>query len=100
VPGEPQVLFTPGHTLGHCSLYFPDRDVVIAGDAVVTMNPYRGTQGAQIVSNAATADPVRAIESLEVIAQTQARTVLVGHGEPWNDGAESLVERAREHGPS
>ena len=40
VPGEPQVLFTPGHTLGHCSLYFPDRDVVIAGDAVVTMNPY------------------------------------------------------------
>lgn len=100
VPGEPQVLFTPGHTLGHCSLYFPDRDVVIAGDAVVTMNPYRGTQGAQIVSNAATADSVRAIESLEVIAQTQARTVLVGHGEPWNDGAESLVERAREHGPS
>ena len=55
--------------------------------------------GAQIVSTA-TADPVRAIESLEVIAQTQARTVLVGHGEPWNDGAESLVERAREHGPS
>lgn len=100
VPGQPQVLFTPGHTLGHCSLYFPDRDVVIAGDAVVTLNPYRGTRGAQIVSNAATADPVRAIESLAVIAQTQARTVLVGHGESWTDGAERLVERAREHGPS
>jgi hypothetical protein len=28
----------------------------------------------------------------------QARTVLVGHGEPWTDGVESAVARAREAG--
>src|SRR4051812_42777519 len=56
VPGRPQVLFTPGHTLGHCSLHFPERDLVIAGDALVTLDPYRGSRGPQIVSGAATAD--------------------------------------------
>src|SRR3954467_3068183 len=30
VPGSPRVLFTPGHTLGHCALHFPERDAVIA----------------------------------------------------------------------
>lgn len=42
VPGRPQVVFTPGHTHGHSSLYFRDRGVLIAGDAFVTLNPYTG----------------------------------------------------------
>lgn len=100
VPGEPRVLFTPGHTMGHCALHFPDRDAVIAGDAVVTLNPYRGTKAPQIVSAAATADPERALESLDAIAATGVSTVLVGHGEAWTDGAERLVELARRNGPS
>lgn len=100
VPGRPTVLFTPGHTLGHCSLHFPDRDTVIAGDAVVTLNPYRGTTGPQIVSGAATVDPGRALESLDAIAETGARTVLVGHGDEWTSGAQRLVEAARRRGPS
>jgi hypothetical protein len=28
------------------------------------------------------------------LAATAERTVLVGHGEPWHEGAESIVERA------
>ncbi|MDP8911891.1 MAG: MBL fold metallo-hydrolase, partial [Actinomycetota bacterium] len=40
VPGSPRVVFTPGHTLGHCALHLPDRDVVIAGDAIVMLDPY------------------------------------------------------------
>ncbi|AUS78145.1 MBL fold metallo-hydrolase [Actinoalloteichus sp. AHMU CJ021] len=100
VPGGPRVLYTPGHTLGHCAFHFPERDAVIAGDAVVTLNPYRGTTGPQIVSGAATVDPERALESLDAIAETSARTVLVGHGDDWTAGAERLVELARRHGPS
>lgn len=100
VPGSPHVLFTPGHTLGHCALHFPDRDTVIAGDAVVTLNPYRASRGPQIVSGAATVDEQRALASLSAIADTGAGTVLVGHGAPWRQGAELLVERARLHGPS
>src|SRR5918998_6576484 len=52
VPGSPQVLFTPGHTLGHCALHLPERDAVIAGDAVVMLDPYTGETGPQIVSGA------------------------------------------------
>ena len=37
VPGNPRVLFTPGHTLGHCALHFPDRDAIVAGDAIVML---------------------------------------------------------------
>jgi len=45
VPGSPQVIFTPGHTHGHCALHLPDRNVVIAGDAVVTLDPYPRARG-------------------------------------------------------
>jgi glyoxylase-like metal-dependent hydrolase (beta-lactamase superfamily II) len=100
VPGSPQVVLTPGHTLGHCALHFPDRDAVIAGDAVVTFNPYRNSRGPQIVSGAATVDSQRALASLDAIAATRARTVLTGHGEPWTSGAEAIAEQARQRGPS
>lgn len=39
VPGSPRVVFSPGHTLGHCALHLPDRDALIAGDAIVTLDP-------------------------------------------------------------
>lgn len=100
VPGAPQVLYTPGHTLGHCGLYFPQRDAVIAGDAVVTFNPYLRSHHPQIVSGAATVDEQRALSSLDTLADTRASTVLVGHGPPWTDGVERLVELARKRGPS
>jgi glyoxylase-like metal-dependent hydrolase (beta-lactamase superfamily II) len=95
VPGGPVVVPTPGHTIGHVALHFPDRDTVIAGDAVVTFDPYVAKRGPQIVSRAATADSQRALESLDALAATGARTVLTGHGDPWTNGAEAIVERAR-----
>jgi glyoxylase-like metal-dependent hydrolase (beta-lactamase superfamily II) len=66
----------------------------------VTLNPYTGATGPQIVSAAATADSERALASLDALAETGARTVLVGHGEPWTHGAERIVELARERGPT
>lgn len=100
VPGSPQVVPTPGHTLGHCSLHFPDRDALIAGDAVVTFNPYLAKPGPQVVSGAATADYELAFRSLDAVAETGAGTVLTGHGPVWRDGAESIAEQARRAGRS
>jgi glyoxylase-like metal-dependent hydrolase (beta-lactamase superfamily II) len=100
VAGAPRVLVTPGHTLGHCALHFPDRDAVIAGDAIVTLNPYTGSSGPQIVSGAATVDSERALASLHEIETTGARTVLAGHGEPWTGGAAAAVSAARAAGAS
>jgi glyoxylase-like metal-dependent hydrolase (beta-lactamase superfamily II) len=98
VPGSPRVLFTPGHTLGHCALHLPERDVVISADALVTHDPYTDTRGPRIVARGATADSERALASLERIARTGAGTLLPGHGEPWMGGAERAVEEARRVG--
>ncbi len=100
VPGSPRVVFTPGHTLGHCALHFPDRNAVIAGDAVVTLDPYTAQRGPKIVAGAATADSVRNLETLDALAETEAATVLTGHGPVWREGAEQAVARARAAGPS
>lgn len=100
VPGSPRVVFTPGHTLGHCAFHFPDRDVVLTGDAIVMLDPYSGTPGPQIVSGAATADPERNLETLDAIAETEATMLLTGHGEPWAKGAGEAVRAARQQGGS
>ena len=100
VPGRPTTVPTPGHTHGHCSLHLRDRGVLIAGDAVVTRNPYTAKAGPQIVAGAATADSARALASLDAVAATGAATLLTGHGDPWTEGAQKAVERAREAGPS
>jgi glyoxylase-like metal-dependent hydrolase (beta-lactamase superfamily II) len=96
VPGRPSVVFTPGHTLGHCALHLPERDVLIAGDAVVMLDPYTGRTGPRMVARAATADTERNRASLEALAATQARTVLTGHGEPWRGGAAAIAAAARD----
>jgi glyoxylase-like metal-dependent hydrolase (beta-lactamase superfamily II) len=98
LPGRPRVVATPGHTHGHVALHLPDRDTVIAGDAIVTVDPYTGKRGPRLVARAATADVARNLDSLEAIAATGARTVLTGHGEPFTEGAAAAAERARAAG--
>lgn len=98
VPGSPRIVYTPGHTLGHCGFLFEDRDTLIAGDAIVTFDPYTGRTGPRVVARAAAADSERAFDSLEAIACSGATTILTGHGEPWREGAEAAVRHAREAG--
>lgn len=98
LPGRPHVIETPGHTYGHCALHLPDRDAVLSGDALVTLDPYTGRGGPQIVAGAATADSAQALASLDRLVATGAGTVLPGHGEPWTAGVATAVELARERG--
>ena len=98
VPGSPQVVPTPGHTIGHCALHLPDRDAVIAGDAIVMLDPYTAKTGPRLVARAATADVERNLRSLDALAATGATTVLTGHGEPWTGGVAAAVEQARQAG--
>src|SRR3954454_22031682 len=86
VPGRPAIVLCPGHTYGHCALHLADRDVLLAGDAIVMLDPYTARKGPRIVARAATADSERAKGSLGALAATGAQTVLTGHGEPWRDG--------------
>lgn len=98
-PGTPLALWTPGHTAGHCAFLFEEAGVLIAGDALVTLDPYTGDTGPQIVASAATADTAEAMDSLDTLAQTGARVVLPGHGDPILDGVGPAVAAARRRGP-
>ncbi len=98
VPGAPVVVYTPGHTVGHCALHFPDRDAVIVGDAIVTLDPYTAKTGPRLVARAATADVERNLASLDALAATDATTVLCGHGEVWRGGVQQAVQEARRAG--
>jgi glyoxylase-like metal-dependent hydrolase (beta-lactamase superfamily II) len=100
VPGAPRVVFTPGHTFGHCALHLPERDLVFSGDALVTRDLYTGQTGPRLVARAATADSGRALDSLDRIAETKAPTLLPGHGDPFRDGAAEAAGLARAAGSS
>lgn len=99
VPGAPIALWTPGHTDGHCAFFLEDRGVLISGDALVTLDPYTGAAGAQIVARAATADTGDAMTSLNTLEQTNAEVLLPGHGEPSMAGVRADVAAARRLGP-
>lgn len=99
VPGHPTAIFSPGHTGGHSAFFVPGTSTLISGDALVTLNPYTGATGPQIVSAAGTAAREEALHSLLALRETNASLVLPGHGQPWRDIG-SAVDLALRAGPS
>lgn len=98
LPGGLRAVFTPGHTKGHMALHLADRDVLFAGDAFVTLDPYTDRPGPRLVARAATWNSEQAKRSLDRIEETGAGTVLTGHGEPWTQGAATAAAQARANG--
>jgi glyoxylase-like metal-dependent hydrolase (beta-lactamase superfamily II) len=74
------VIFTPGHTDGECVFLFPDRRLLLTGDALVTLDPYTGFTGPRIVARAGTKDSRQALDSLAGLRSLDADLVLPGHG--------------------
>ncbi len=73
--GGAQVVFTPGHTLGHICLYFPASQTLVAGDAL------RVDDGQLIQSPASTNyDAELYLQSLRKLAEYAVRTVVCYHG--------------------
>lgn len=95
VPGTPRAVATPGHTPGSVALHLPDRDAVLSGDALVTLDPYTDRRGPRLVARAATANSALARASLDRLAALGATILLPGHGEPWRHGVAEAVEHAR-----
>ncbi len=70
---SPQVIAAPGHTAGSVCLFFPGDGVLIAGDAIMSLDgePHLG------VFNV---DPKKAKSSLRRLAQLAPTIACVGHG--------------------
>lgn len=100
LPGSPTVVFSPGHTPGHCALLVRDASALLCGDALVTADPLTGRTGPQLAPGADTGlDTGTALRSLAALAGTGASIVLPGHGEPWRDGVRLAVGLAAAAGP-
>ena len=88
--GVLQVIHTPGHTLGHCSLLLPTRHLLIAGDALFNAT---GTPG--VPSDAVNDDTAQARRTVIALATVPADALVFGHGKPiLQDGAKVLQQAA------
>ncbi len=95
-----QTLETPGHTPGHVSFFRPADGVLLAGDALTTMDldSFWGTLAKRPrvcrPPVPATGDWVRARESVRLLAALRPSVIAAGHGVPMKDAADALQELA------
>ncbi|WP_407543624.1 MBL fold metallo-hydrolase (plasmid) [Deinococcus radiomollis] len=75
IAGGVKIVFTPGHTAGHLSVYVQQEGVLITGDALVSEEGQ--LQGPAVPH---TADMEEAMRSAQKLAQLPALTVLTYHG--------------------
>lgn len=95
VPGEPRVIFAPGHTPGSCALFVEDRDVLFCGDVLATRNIFTGREGDPQLLGSADEDHDEAKASLARLEGLGSVTLLPGHGTPWRGDVETALALAR-----
>jgi glyoxylase-like metal-dependent hydrolase (beta-lactamase superfamily II) len=81
-----RVIDTPGHTLGHISIFDPATGVLVAGDALRTTGGLVGSDPQY------TADEAKANESVRKLAAMDVKAILPGHGEPLTAGASKALK--------
>lgn len=84
-----QVIATPGHTPGHICVLDPVGGLLVAGDALVGAADGGGVAGPDA---AFTADMDMANESVRKLAGFEFETLVFGHGNPVETGADQQVE--------
>jgi glyoxylase-like metal-dependent hydrolase (beta-lactamase superfamily II) len=95
-----QTLETPGHTPGHVSFFRPADGVLLAGDALTTMDldSFWGTIAKRPKvcrpPVPATSDWVKARDSVRLLAALRPSVIAAGHGTPMKDAAGALQELA------
>ena len=97
VPGQPEVIHTPGHRIGHCSFWMPDSRYLFAGDALLTFDimsgkavdpePVRG-------GNLFNFDKGQQWDSARKLATLGQVTLLPGHIDPWEGDLGELYSPA------
>jgi len=91
--GELEVIWTPGHSPGHCCFYWPARRVLFSGDHLlpkispnIGLHPQSG------------ADPLDDyLASLDRIRRLDVDLVLPAHGDPFRDHRGRIDEIVRHH---
>ena len=79
--GPVQALHIPGHSPGHLGFHWPERGLVIAGDAITTWPRLEAGWPAFNIN------PEQHRESVRRLASLEGRIVGVGHGDPLTQAA-------------
>jgi glyoxylase-like metal-dependent hydrolase (beta-lactamase superfamily II) len=82
-----RIVDTPGHTLGHVSVFDESTGTLVAGDALRTENGLEGSNPQY------TADEAQAAASVKKLAALPVTVVLPGHGEPLTSGAAEALRK-------
>jgi glyoxylase-like metal-dependent hydrolase (beta-lactamase superfamily II) len=92
LPGRPIALHMPGHTAGECMFFLEERNTLISGDALVTLNMLTGQATPPRVpykylndDDQKARDSVRHLDGLGMV------TMLPGHGGPWTGDLASAL---------
>ena len=86
--GEIRVIFTPGHTPGHLSLYLEREKVLVAGDALTA-------EGGHLhgPNPSATPDTDEAARSVRRLAEVDIKTIVSYHGGVVDEDANGQLQR-------
>jgi glyoxylase-like metal-dependent hydrolase (beta-lactamase superfamily II) len=96
VPGRPRVLHVPGHTEGEVAFHLPDREVLLCGDALATVDFETWSGHApQLMPRWLDEDHEQARRSIRRLDSLGEVTLLPGHGDPWTGGMTEAVRRVR-----
>jgi glyoxylase-like metal-dependent hydrolase (beta-lactamase superfamily II) len=82
-----RIIGTPGHTLGHISVFDPSTGTLVAGDALKTSGGLSGSDPQY------TADLDQAAASVKKLAALDVKAILPGHGEPLTEGAADALRK-------
>ena len=85
-----QVLHTPGHTLGHISLYEPEEEILICGDLF-----HKNDIGWLNIFREGVASIQRSMESLEQLSKLRIQLAYSGHG-PQIEDPLTAIDAARQ----
>jgi glyoxylase-like metal-dependent hydrolase (beta-lactamase superfamily II) len=86
--GNAKVIATPGHTIGHMSLYLPNTRTLIAGDALTSDNGILHPPMEQ-----ATPNMPQAMESVRKLLDLDIQTIVCYHGGLVTDDANGQLKR-------
>jgi glyoxylase-like metal-dependent hydrolase (beta-lactamase superfamily II) len=101
VPGSPQAVALPGHTLGSTAYLFADRGLLFTGDALVTYDGLTGYTGPTLACRGFThnsAAALAALDRLDGLDGLDAAILLPGHGQPFAAGPHAAAQQARQAG--
>ena len=86
VPGQPEVIATPGHREEHCSFWLPESRLLFGGDALLTMDIMSGktvdpepVRGGDLFNDS----KAQQWDSARKLASLGQMTLLPGHVQPW-----------------